>query len=121
GPDAVILPSTSIGSNVTVEPFTRISNSILMNNARVSSMSHLTSTIIGEGVSIGPAFIAEADNTKVEVENRLMRASLGAVIGDNTEIAGRVLVKPGRVIGVRCKIGSGTVVWTNVGDNTRVL
>jgi len=87
----------------------------------VSSMSHLMSTIIGEGVSIGPAFIAEADNTKVEVENKLMRANIGAIVGDNTEIAGRVLVKPGRIIGVRCKIGSGTIIWANVGDNTRVL
>jgi glucose-1-phosphate thymidylyltransferase len=121
GPDTVILPSTSIGSNTTIEPFVRISNSILMSNARISSFSHLTNTIIGEGTSTGPAFIAESDHTKVEVENMLMRANIGAIVGDNTEIAGRVLVKPGRIIGVRCKIGSGTIIWANVGDNTRVL
>ena len=92
-----------------------------MSNVRVSSFSHLTNSIIGEGASTGPSFIAESDNTKVEVENKLMRANMGSVIGDNTEIAGRVLVKPGKIIGVRCKIGSGTIIWTNVGDNTRVL
>jgi UDP-N-acetylglucosamine diphosphorylase / glucose-1-phosphate thymidylyltransferase / UDP-N-acetylgalactosamine diphosphorylase / glucosamine-1-phosphate N-acetyltransferase / galactosamine-1-phosphate N-acetyltransferase len=121
GPNTVILPSTSVGSNSTVEPFTRISNCILMSNVRVSSFSHLTNSIIGEGATIGPAFIAESDSTKVEVENKLMRANIGAIIGDNTEITGRVLVKPGKIIGVRCKIGSGTIIWTNVGDNTRVL
>jgi glucose-1-phosphate thymidylyltransferase len=121
GPDTVILPSTSVGSNTTIEPFARIANSILMGNVRVSSFSHLTNTILGEGTSTGPAFIAESDNTKVEVENKLMRANIGAIVGDNTEIAGRVLVKPGRIIGVRCKIGSGTIIWANVGDNTRIL
>jgi glucose-1-phosphate thymidylyltransferase len=121
GPNTVILPSTSIGSNTTVEPFARISNSIVMSNVRTSSFSHIASSIIGEGAITGPAFIAEADNTKVEVDNMLMRANIGAIIGDNTEISGRVLVKPGRIIGVRCKIGSGAVIWANVGDNTKVL
>ena len=121
GPDAVILPSTSIGSNSTVEPFARISNSILMSNVRISSFSYVSNSIFGEGTTCGPAFIAESDHAKVEVEDKLMRANIGAIIGDNTELAGRVLVKPGRIIGVRCKIGSGAVIWTNVGDNTRVL
>ncbi len=107
GPNAVILPSTSIGSNCTVEPFTRISNSILMNNVKVSSFNHITNTILGEGTTTGPAFIAESDDTKVEADDTLMKANMGAAIGDNTEMSGRVLVKPGKIVGVRCKIGEG--------------
>ncbi|HMK47408.1 MAG TPA: bifunctional sugar-1-phosphate nucleotidylyltransferase/acetyltransferase [Methanocella sp.] len=121
GPNAVILPSTSIGSNSTVEAFVRISNSIIMSNVRVSSFSHISASIIGEGSTIGPAFIAESENTRVEVENSLMRANIGAIIGDNTDIGGRVLVKPGKIVGIRCKVGSGALIWSNVADNTRVL
>lgn len=121
GPNSVVLPSTSIGSNTTIEPFARVSNSIVMSNVRICSFNYIANSIIGEGTTTGPSFIAESDNTKVEVENMLMRANIGAIIGDNTEIAGRVLIKPGRIVGVRCKIGSGIVIWANVGDNTKVL
>ena len=121
GPNAVILPGTSIGSNCTVEPFVRISNSIVMNNVKISSFSHIANTIIGEGCSIGSSFIAESGETRVEMDNMLMKANIGALIGDNTDVGGRVLVKPGRIIGVRCKIGSGSVVNSNIADNTKVL
>jgi glucose-1-phosphate thymidylyltransferase len=121
GPNSVILPSTSIGSNCTLEPFTRISNSILMNNVKVSSFGYAANSVIGEGVAIGPGFIAESDETRVAMDDVLMKANIGAIIGDNTEVSGRVLVKPGRIIGVRCRIGSGAMVSENVPDNTRAL
>jgi len=121
GPNSVILPSTSIGSNCTLEPFTRISNSILMNNVKVSSFGYAANSVIGEGVAIGPGFIAESDETRVAMDDVLMKANIGAIIGDNTEVSGRVLVKPGRIIGVRCRIGSGAIVSENVPDNTRAL
>jgi glucose-1-phosphate thymidylyltransferase len=121
GPNTVILPGTSIGSNSTVESFVRISNSILMNNVKIASFSHISSSIIGEGCSTGPSFIAESGETRVDMDNVLMRANIGALIGDNTEAEGRVLVKPGRIVGVRCKIGSGTIVSSNIADNTKVL
>ena len=50
-----------------------------------------------------------------------MKANMGAIIGDNTEIAGRVLVKPGKIVGIRCKIGEGSIVRANMPDNTRAL
>jgi len=121
GPNSIILPSTSIGSNCTIEPFTRISNSILMNNVKVSSFGHIANSVIGEGVSIGPGFIAESSEARVEVDSALMKTNIGAIIGDNTEVSGRVLVKPGKIIGVRCRIGSGAMVSENVPDNTRAL
>jgi len=121
GPNAVILPGTSVGSNSTIEPFTRIANSILMRNVKVASFNNISSSIIGEGVSTGSHFIAESADARVEMDDSLMRAHMGAAIGDNTEISGRVLVKPGKVVGVRCRIGPGTIVRENLPDNMRVL
>lgn len=121
GPNAVILPSTSIGSNCTIEPFTRIANSILMNNVKVSSFNYISNTILGEGTTTGPALIAESGDTKVDVEETFMKANMGAAIGDNSEMAGRVLIKPGKMVGVRCKIGEGVIVRENMPDNTRAL
>ncbi|WP_174591079.1 bifunctional sugar-1-phosphate nucleotidylyltransferase/acetyltransferase [Methanocella conradii] len=121
GPNVVILPGTSIGNNCTLEPFTRISNSILMDNVKIASFSDISSSIIGEGVVAGPELIIEADDTKVEADNVVMKARMGAAIGDNTEVAGRVLIKPGKAIGVRCRIGEGTTVRDNLPDNVRAL
>lgn len=121
GPNTVVLPSTSIGSNCTISPFVRISNSIIMSNVRVSSFSNISTSIVGEGATLGSSFIAESETTRVEVENSLMGATIGAIVGDNTDIGGRVLIKPGKIVGVRCKIGSGAMIGTSVADNTKVL
>jgi len=121
GPNSVILPDTSIGSNCTIEPFTRISNSILMNNVKVASLSHISGSIIGEGTTLGTGFIAEEEDAMVEADGALKEASIGAIIGDNTDIAGRVLSRPGNIIGIRCKVGSGIVVRSNIRDHTVVV
>jgi UDP-N-acetylglucosamine diphosphorylase/glucosamine-1-phosphate N-acetyltransferase len=121
GPNSVILPDTSIGSNCTIEPLTRISNSIIMNNVKVASLSHISGSIVGEGTTLGTGFIAEEGDAMVEVDGTLKEASIGAIIGDNTDIAGRVLSKPGNIIGIRCKVGSGIVVRSNISDHTVVV
>lgn len=121
GPNSVILPDTSIGSNCTIEPFTRISNSILMNNVKVASLSHISGSIIGEGTTLGSGFIVEEGDAMVEVDGMLKEASIGAIVGDNTDIAGRVLSRPGNIIGIRCKVGSGIVVRSNISDHTVVV
>ncbi len=121
GPNSVILPDTSIGSDCTIEPFTRISNSILMNNVKVASFSNISGSIIGEGTTIGAGYIAEEGNAIVETDGTLNEASIGAIIGDNTDIAGRVLSMPGNIIGIRCKVGSGIVVRSNIRDHTVVV
>jgi glucose-1-phosphate thymidylyltransferase len=92
-----------------------------MNNVKVSSFGYVANSIIGEGVSVGPGFIAESGETRVAMDDALMKANIGAIIGDNTEVAGRVLVKPGKIVGVRCRIGWGAIVRENVPDNTRAL
>ncbi len=121
GPNSVILPDTSIGSNCTIEPLTRISNSILMDNVKVASLSHISGSIIGEGAMLGSGFIAEEGDATVEVDGVLKKTTIGAIIGDNTCIAGGVLSRPGNIIGIRCKIGAGATIRSNISDNTVVV
>jgi glucose-1-phosphate thymidylyltransferase len=121
GPNSVILPSTSIGSNCTIDPFTRISNSIVMNNVKVHSFANVSSSIIGEGVILGSGFISESGEAKMDIEDMLLKANMGTAIGDNTVIASRVIVKPGKVLGTRCKIGSGAIIRENIPENTKTL
>jgi glucose-1-phosphate thymidylyltransferase len=121
GPNTVILPDTSIGSNCRIEPFTSISNSILMNNVKVGSLSHISGSIVGEGTIIGAGFIGEEGDAMVEADGRLKEASIGSIIGDNTNIAGRVLSSPGNIIGSRCRVGAGIVVRSNIMDHTVVV
>jgi glucose-1-phosphate thymidylyltransferase len=121
GPNSIILPDTSIGSNCAIEALTQISNSILMNNVKVAALSHISGSIIGEGTTLGTGFIAEEGDAMVEVDGMLKEASIGAIIGDNTDIAGRDLSTPGNIIGIRCKVGSGIVVRSNISDHTVVV
>jgi glucose-1-phosphate thymidylyltransferase len=121
GPNSVILPNTSIGNNCTLGPFTMLSNSIVMNDVRISTFSHISGSIIGEGTYIGPGFIAESGEARIETEGSMSEIHIGAIIGDNTEISGRVLAKPGNMIGTHCTIGPGAVVCANIRDHTRVL
>jgi glucose-1-phosphate thymidylyltransferase len=92
-----------------------------MNNVKISSFGFLSRTIIGEGTTIGPGFTAEAGKARVEAEDRMMDANVGAIVGDNTDISGNVLTKPGCVVGIRCKVGSGTVIRNFIPDNTKVV
>jgi glucose-1-phosphate thymidylyltransferase len=118
GPNVVLLPSTSIGDNVTVSPFTQIRNSILMKGASIGPSSIITNSIIADDVEIGCNFISESRVAKVEVENELYSINFGCIIGESSLIGDGTLVKAGRMLGCRCKVGSGCTVSTNLPDNS---
>ncbi len=123
GPNTVILPSTSIGNNVSVDAFTNIRNSIIMNDVRIGPHSYVSDSVIGSNCHIGPYFITETDtNLNIILNEELHRAGkLGTVIGDDTDVGHRVLVKAGVMISINCHIGSGNVVDKALHRSTLVL
>ncbi|AGB50030.1 UDP-N-acetylglucosamine diphosphorylase/glucosamine-1-phosphate N-acetyltransferase [Methanomethylovorans hollandica DSM 15978] len=123
GPNAVILPSTSIGNNVSVGAFTNIRNSIIMNDVRMGSHGYVSDSVIGSNCHIGPYFITETDtNLSIIMNGELQRAEkLGTIIGDDTDVGHRVLVKAGVIISINCHIGSGNVVDKALHRGTLVL
>lgn len=123
GPNAVILPSTSIGNNVSVGAFTNIRNSIIMNDVRIGSHGYVSDSVIGSNCHIGPYFITETEtNLNIILNEELHQAEkLGTVIGDDTDVGHRVLIKAGVMISINCRIGSGNIVDKALHRGTLVL
>ncbi len=123
GPNAVILPSTSIGNNVYVGSFTNIRNSIIMNDVRIGSHGYVSDSIIGSNCHIDPYFITETEtNLNIILNDELHQAGkLGTVIGDDTDVGHRVLIKAGIMVSINCRIGSGAIVDKALHRGTLVL
>lgn len=107
GPNVCIFPSSVIGSNSVVRPFTEIRNSIIMNNIHVDSNCFISHSIVGRGSMIGNNFSGISGKTTIEIEGELRKLeSVGVMIGEDTIIKSHVVVEPGVIIGRKCKIES---------------
>lgn len=121
GPNVVILPSTSIGNGVQIDSFTHISHCLIMSNAVIGSHSHLSRSVIGDGVRARAGTFASSDACYVRVERELFKLSdVGALVGQDTAIGSRVVISPGTVIGAGCRIEDGARVSGNL-DNKSIV
>ena len=117
GPNVCIFPSTSIGSGVTVEVFSEIKNSIIMNNVVVGSRSSVLQSVIGKGCEIGSNFTSTAGDAYIKIDDSNefhMVKDIGAFIGENCEIGSGVLIDHGKIIGKNCKISAQRRITENV-------
>lgn len=122
GPYVAIFPSTSIGNSVEIGAFTSIHNSIIMNGVKVGSHSHLGNAVIDDGVAIKGALSAFVGPAYVKVESEFFKVEqIGAMIGEETIIASRVVLAPGSVIGSGCRIGDGAAVRGNLENKSVVI
>lgn len=107
GPNVCIFPSTSIGDNVSVSPFSMIRHSVLMNDVQIGSSSSISNSVIGDGVNIGSHFTANNDAAWVRIESGHHPVEdIGAIIGEDSQIGDQVSVNPGSIVGARCRIAS---------------
>ena len=123
GPNTTILPSTAVGDNSTINSFTEIENSIIMNDVRIGAGSYISNSIIGSNNIIGPHFVVEVGkDLKIEMKGILHSADeLGTVIGDNNNIGPSVLVKAGKMIATGCTVDPGVMVTKDLPPDSTVL
>lgn len=122
GPNVVIMPSTSIGNGVLIEPFSYISHCLIMGNAIIGSHSHLSRSVIGDGVRAKAGLFAPSDSCIVRAERELFQVSdVGAHIGQDTIIGSRVVISPGTVVGAGCRIEDGVRVSGNLENKSVVV
>ena len=123
GPNAVVLPSSSIGNNVSIEPFTTLKNSILMDNVRVGPHAHISYSVIANNSILGPYFATETkENVSIKLENELVDAGkIGTIVGEDCDLGLRVLIKSGILISKDCKIGSDVTVRENLPEGSIVF
>jgi len=122
GPNACIFPSTTIGNNSVVNPFSEINNSVIMDDVQIRSNSYISHSIIGKGTIIGNNFSNISGKTTVEIESEFKKLEkLGAIIGEDCNIASNVVVEPGIIIGKRCEVGSLNRITKHISSNSKVM
>jgi glucose-1-phosphate thymidylyltransferase len=123
GPHACIFPSTSIGNNTVVHPFSEIRSSVIMDDVHIASNSHISRSVIGKGCIIGDSFSTITGKTMIEVENEFKRLEtpIGAMVGEDCIIESHVVVDPGKIIGRKCRISPMKHIIKNIPSENKVM
>jgi glucose-1-phosphate thymidylyltransferase len=122
GPNVTILPSTSIGDGVQIEPYTYINSSLIMSSVRIGSHSHVSHSVIDDGVKTKAGVFASSGCCYTRVDRELFKLSdVGALIGEDTLVGSRVVITSGSVIGAGCRIEDGAKVSGNLENRSIVV
>ena len=127
GPNVCIFPSTCIGDNVKISPFSEIKNTIIMDDVSIGTNSMVSGSVIGEGTIIGSHFTVESgkgfldfDAIPSNNETPLEVEKLGAIIGEDCRIGNHVVLGK-NIIGANCKISSLKIIDKNIPNNSIVV
>jgi glucose-1-phosphate thymidylyltransferase len=105
GPHACVMPHSSIGSRVTLEQFTCIGNTIIMDDTVIGSHSRIYDAVIGEGCHLESNVTTVRSQRILEIENKVIRTgTFGAVLGDGVR-SGPYTTLEGCIVGNNVNIG----------------
>lgn len=125
GPLCHLRPGTTVGYNCHIGGIVEIKNSIIMNNARISSQAFIADSVIGEGCFIGAG--TKIGNIRLDGKNIKAagidtgRKELGAIIGDKVNTGVNASIDAGTLIGNNCIIGPGALVGGVILPNSILL
>lgn len=121
GPSVCILPSTSIGDNVYISPFTVISNSMIADGVEIGPHSTVQDSIIDRGCQSRGYFITQSGETESKIDDEYHRVFVGAMLGEYCSIGNSVITAPGIIIGNRCQVKALKVLEESIPDGSLVM
>jgi len=122
GPNACIFPSSTIGNNSTINPFTEIRNSVIMEDVHIGSNSFITNSIVARGTIIKNHFSNILGEDTIEIEGEFKKVkNIGVMIGEDCTIESQVVAEPGIIIGRKCKIASLKKLNNNIPSESKVM
>jgi UDP-N-acetylglucosamine diphosphorylase/glucosamine-1-phosphate N-acetyltransferase len=104
GPQACIMPSTSIGDNVVVSSFTQIRNSVIGDDVNLGPGCIISDSIIDKGCMIKGRFTAFGGKSDIRVNDVSPAINVGVIMGEGCKVEGNVTAQPGAIIGNGCQI-----------------
>ncbi|MDK2975430.1 MAG: UDP-N-acetylglucosamine diphosphorylase / glucose-phosphate thymidylyltransferase [Methanofollis sp.] len=120
GPNCVVLPGTSIGDRTRVEPFTLIGHSVIFEDVCIGSHARVTDAVVGTGTHVGDHATTFARASVFSIEDELIRAKFGAIIGDNVCSAPFCIFK-NCIVGNDVRIDEGKTVSGEIPDGARII
>ena len=122
GPNACIYPSTSIGDNVTVDAFTKISNSIIMDDAAVAPGGIIENSVLACGTKCSPNVSTQITDIDMGINKNMgFPNSIGCIVGEDTVLGHGAVIDGGVVVGSGCAIDAFVQVRDDVPDGSRVV
>ncbi|MEX2682550.1 MAG: bifunctional sugar-1-phosphate nucleotidylyltransferase/acetyltransferase [Candidatus Sigynarchaeota archaeon] len=129
GPNAYIRPNTYIGDKCRIGNACEVKGSIIMSGTKISHLSYVGDSVIGENVNFGAATIAanlRLDHKEISLrgENGQLIPTglrkLGVLCGDNVSVGSNANLEPGVRIGANCIIGPNVTVSEDIEPDTMV-
>jgi len=121
GPNCCIMPNTSIGSRVTIEPFTFMGDAIVMDDTSIGSHSRIFDTITGERSRLSDHLSSSTMQGILEIEGIPTRSEFGAILGD-TVTSGPFSVLRNTLVGNNVTIeGHTSLSSRSIQDNSLVI
>jgi UDP-N-acetylglucosamine diphosphorylase/glucosamine-1-phosphate N-acetyltransferase len=121
GPNCCILPNTSIGSRVTLEPFTMIGDSLIMDDTSLGSHSRIMDTVVGERCNLSDHTSSSTSSGLMEIEGAAVLSEFGAILGD-TVVSGPFSTYRNSIIGNNVTIeGHGRITSRIIPDGSTVI
>ncbi|MCD5375233.1 NTP transferase domain-containing protein [Candidatus Gracilibacteria bacterium] len=113
GPNAYVRGNTSLGDGGKIGFSVEVKNSYIGENSKLSHLSYLGDSIVGNNVNLGCGFKTanlrhDGKNMRVMVKGNLIdtgRRKLGGIIGDDVKTGINTSIYPGRII----ETGSSTL------------
>ena len=121
GANCCIMPNTSLGSRVKIEPFTYLGNSLVMDDTSIGSHSRIIDTVTGQGCRLSDHTTVVPSASLMDIEGMVIKPEFGAVLGDKVESGPFTLFK-NCIVGNNVSIESGRSVISHIlPDNSMVM
>jgi UDP-N-acetylglucosamine diphosphorylase / glucose-1-phosphate thymidylyltransferase / UDP-N-acetylgalactosamine diphosphorylase / glucosamine-1-phosphate N-acetyltransferase / galactosamine-1-phosphate N-acetyltransferase len=120
GPNACILPSTSIGNNVVVASFTEIKNAVISDDVNIGSGSVIHDSVIDRGCALEGRFAAASGMADVKVDGEYHPVEVGAMLGEGCEVGFGVVASPGTILGNYGKVRALKTIGGSLPDRSLV-
>jgi glucose-1-phosphate thymidylyltransferase len=122
GAHSCIMPNTSIGARGNIEPFSYISDALIMEDVSLGSHSRVTGSVIGEGTRLSDHTGIGPRDSVIEIDGCLVKTAFGAIIGDQVNVAAFSTIR-GSIIGNGVIVGheQRDLSGVTIPDNTLVM
>jgi UDP-N-acetylglucosamine diphosphorylase/glucosamine-1-phosphate N-acetyltransferase len=120
GPHVCIMPSTSIGDNVTIASFTQLKNSVIGDDVTLGPGCYISDSVIDKGCNIKGRFTALGGQSELRINGECPVVSVGIIMGEGCKIESGVTAQPGVVVGNHCQVQSMKVLSSHLPDHSLV-